>query len=321
MKTCSDPIACAVIRQPSISRCGTREHDLAVLERARLGLVGVDDEVDRLPLPSARKLALRPIGKNAPPRPRRFEARSSSTTACGSSSRAFSSERVAADRRGTRRAASGRARRRPRAATAAAQRPSRTSCDDRGNVLGPHGLAVAVVDRDDGAPAAAAGALDRAQGDLAVLGRLARAHAELALERLEHAAARRRARTRCSCRPRRGAGRPAPGGTCRRRTRPPCSTRASSSSASATSRNASGGSQPPCCSCASRSAGRTAERGSGYSRADRVDLLLEAASPSPVDLAHDGVERADDRDHVGDQRVLHAGRGRLAGRRTTARGT
>ena len=49
MKTCFAPIACAVIRQPSISRCGTREHDLAVLEGARLGLVGVDDEIVGLP--------------------------------------------------------------------------------------------------------------------------------------------------------------------------------------------------------------------------------------------------------------------------------
>ena len=71
MKTFFDSIACAVIRQPSISRCGTRAHDLAVLERARLGLVRVDDEVRRLP-GSARstKLALRPVGKPAPPRPR-----------------------------------------------------------------------------------------------------------------------------------------------------------------------------------------------------------------------------------------------------------
>src|SRR5262245_11596749 len=57
---------------------------------------------------------------------------------------------------------------------------------DPGDVRGPHGLAVAVVDGDDRAPAAAAGALDRAQRELAVLGRPARVDAELRLERLEH---------------------------------------------------------------------------------------------------------------------------------------
>ncbi len=53
------------------------------------------------------------------------------------------------------------------------------------HVLGLHRLAVAVVDGDDRAPAAAAVALDRAQRDLAVRRRLARLDAELALERLE----------------------------------------------------------------------------------------------------------------------------------------
>src|SRR3954447_21307748 len=57
---------------------------------------------------------------------------------------------------------------------------------DRGHILRLDRLAIAVVDHYDGAPAAAAGALDRAQGDLAVLGRLARADAELGPERLEH---------------------------------------------------------------------------------------------------------------------------------------
>ena len=45
--------------------------------------------------------------------------------------------------------------------------------------------AVAVVDRDDGRPAAAAEALDGAQRDLAVRARLAGLAAELALERLD----------------------------------------------------------------------------------------------------------------------------------------
>ena len=37
------------------------------------------------------KLALRPVGKNAPPRPRRFDAVSSSMSACGSIVLAFAS--------------------------------------------------------------------------------------------------------------------------------------------------------------------------------------------------------------------------------------
>ena len=44
-------------------------------------------------------------------------------------------------------------------------------------------------------------------------------------------------------------------------------------------------------------------------RASRWTSSYEARSP--VDLAHHGVERADDRDHVGDQRVGHARRRRL----------
>src|SRR6266699_1116819 len=46
---------------------------------------------------------------------------------------------------------------------------------------------MALVDRDDRRPAAAAETLDGAQGDRAVLGRLAEADAELALEGLDHA--------------------------------------------------------------------------------------------------------------------------------------
>src|SRR4051812_33500704 len=58
---------------------------------------------------------------------------------------------------------------------------------DRGHVLGPDAVAVAVVDDDDPRVAAAAEALDRAEGDRAVLCRLAGAHAELLLERVDDA--------------------------------------------------------------------------------------------------------------------------------------
>src|SRR5438105_39387 len=50
-----------------------------------------------------------------------------------------------------------------------------------------HGLAVAVVDDDDGRAPTAARALDRSQRDRAVLARLARRDPELRLERLDDA--------------------------------------------------------------------------------------------------------------------------------------
>ena len=48
MKTLSDPIPCAVMRQPSIQAVRRVAHHVAVLERAGLRLVRVDDEVDGL---------------------------------------------------------------------------------------------------------------------------------------------------------------------------------------------------------------------------------------------------------------------------------
>src|SRR5438094_7806932 len=55
--------------------------------------------------------------------------------------------------------------------------------DDLRHVPGRDVQPVAVVDRDDGRPPTAADALDRSQRELAVRRRLARLHAELALER------------------------------------------------------------------------------------------------------------------------------------------
>ena len=61
------------------------QHDLAVLEGPGLRLVGVDGEVDRLRdlVRVGMKLALRPVGKKAPPRPRRFDSISSWITRLG----------------------------------------------------------------------------------------------------------------------------------------------------------------------------------------------------------------------------------------------
>ena len=118
-----DPIACAVIRQPSISRCGRREHDLAVLERARLRLVRVDDEVADALREEARLPAHREEGAAAAAQVRGQELLDRRPAAPSRApSRATRSRRSP----GTRRAGSGRARRRPSAGAAAAQ-PPRTS--------------------------------------------------------------------------------------------------------------------------------------------------------------------------------------------------
>ena len=178
-----------------------------------------------MPVPLARKLALRPVGKKAPPRPRRPESRISWTTAPAPSrapSRAPRSRPPRGSRRASRSALLG-----ARRGRRTAQPPRAQLLDDRRHVRGGDRLAVAVVDRDDGAPAAAARALDRPQRHLAVLGRLAGADAELVLERLEHLlrADERAGDVRADLDE--VPSRPARGGTCRRRTRPPCSTRAS----------------------------------------------------------------------------------------------
>src|SRR5918996_3496075 len=183
MKTFLDSIPCAVIRQPSSSRCGARSMISRSLNDPGSDSSAFTTRYVGRPVPLARKLAFLPIGKPAPPRPRRFEAISSSTICCGSSPRAFASVSYPPPARYSESCFRSRS-----------SAPARTICltgtaqllDDSGDVVRSHGLAVAVVDDDHRRPAAAPRALDRPQRDLAALGRLPRRDVELALERLEH---------------------------------------------------------------------------------------------------------------------------------------
>src|ERR671910_1618586 len=188
MKTRSEPIACAVIRQPSINRNGTVNMISRSLKVPGSDSSALTTRYVGLPVSFARKLALRPVGQNAPPRPRRPESRISWTTAAGSSCRARSS---GAKPPASRYAAS--------VSSGCSSPPCRTTnCsdatvglssqfrDDRRHVGRRQPLAIAVVDRHDGAPAAPAGALDRPQRHLTVLRRLAGVDPEVVLERLEH---------------------------------------------------------------------------------------------------------------------------------------
>src|SRR3954468_18114308 len=118
------------------------------------------------------KLALRPVAKNAPPRPRRFDASSSSTPPFGSSERARSSWRYPPTFRYPSRVVRSCSVAPPRTSSLRGiGRPPAQLGDDPGDVLGLDRLAVAVVDRDDRAPPATAGALDEAERDRAVLRR------------------------------------------------------------------------------------------------------------------------------------------------------
>src|SRR5688500_5199725 len=119
------------------------------------------------------KLALRPVAKKAPPRPRRLEASTSSITVCGSMARAFAS---AWNPPAARYSASF-VRSRSSAPARTIDLAGTELLHDRGHVRGRQPLPVAVVDSDDRAPAAAARALDRAQGHVPVRGPLARVHA------------------------------------------------------------------------------------------------------------------------------------------------
>ena len=163
------------------------EHDLAVLEGARLRLVRVDDEVGRLAgalREEARLAAGREEGAAAAAEARVEDLLDDLRRL----HRARLRERLEAA--GGAVVGELRQRRRPRRPPGRRTAQASATCGapprSPARPAARHALAVAVVDRDDGAPAAAAGALDGAQRHLAVLGRLARADAELGLERLQH---------------------------------------------------------------------------------------------------------------------------------------
>ena len=165
-----------------------REHDLAVLEGARLGLVGVDDQVGRL------AGALREEARLAASREEGAAAAAQARVEDLLDDRAGSISRLLERGEAAGLAVVGELEERlllgAREDDELLSRHGFLSAaellDDRRHVLGSNRLAIAVVDGHDGGPAAAAGALDRAQRHLAVVGRLAGADAELRLERLQH---------------------------------------------------------------------------------------------------------------------------------------
>src|SRR5690349_8213509 len=120
------------------------------------------------------KAHLRPVGKNAPPRPRSSEAITSSMTACGAIPRAFASAAYPS----TVSYSASFVRSRSRASAKTSSLATAQLLHDPRHVVGHHVRAVVVVDGDDRGPTAAAEALDRPQRDLAVGGRLAGRHAE-----------------------------------------------------------------------------------------------------------------------------------------------
>ena len=185
MKTCLHSIACAAIRQPSIRRCGTRERisrslklpgsDSSALTTRYFGFGAARLRWHERPLAAGRE-----AGAAAAAQLRREQLLDQRL----GRQRARLRERLRSRRSPrTRRASSGRARRcrRGRSAT----RAHRSSSTIAGTSSGLTCVPVAVVDRDDRRPAAAAEALDRAERDLAVARRLAGPAAELALERLD----------------------------------------------------------------------------------------------------------------------------------------
>ena len=208
---------------------GHPQHDLAVLVRARLGLVGVDDEVVRLgkllglgheaPLPARRE--------GCPATPAQV-ARHERLDDVVRRHRAGLRERLETSRSEV----VGEARHGP--AVSAAEddlRPVRSSgtqlLHELGHVVCLHAHALQIVDGDHGRPAAAAETLDRAAVPTGRR-RSSRRLRRRARPRTPRAPSWRRAlRRRCSCTPRSSSSARAPVGTCRRTRRSSSSTQES----------------------------------------------------------------------------------------------
>src|SRR3954447_16377907 len=180
MNTDCASIAYAVIRQPSIRRCGLRP----MISRS-LNAPGSDSSA--LTTTYFRGFfwsisdALRPIGKPAPPRPRSVASVIALTTSGALISRARASDRYPPTARYSSRRVRSRSSTWARISSPAATHTS----DDPRDLLRCDELVVALVDGDDGRTAAPAEALDRPERDLAVVRRLSGPHAELLRERVD----------------------------------------------------------------------------------------------------------------------------------------
>src|SRR5438034_2745401 len=181
MKTCLLRIARAAIRHPSISTCGLRRMISRSLKAPGSDSSALTTRYEGFaPLRSTR-LALRPVGKPAPPRPRSVDVTSSSTSTSGSIPRAFSRAAYPP----TARYSSSCVRSRSSACASRTLRLGTELLHQCRDVFGVERLAVAAVHDDDRRISAAAGAFDRPERDRAVLRRLARRQAERLTERLD----------------------------------------------------------------------------------------------------------------------------------------
>src|SRR5690349_14949932 len=145
------------MRQPSIKRCGA----FAITSRS-LNAPGSDSSALTtryfgFALLRSISEALRPIGKPAPPRPRRFAAESVSISSSGVIAAAFAAEAYPPTARYSESFVRSRVSVPARSTLSAPTEP----LHDRGHVLGPNAVAVALIDDDDRRVAAAARAFDR----------------------------------------------------------------------------------------------------------------------------------------------------------------